>query len=92
MNWVGLFLIAGGLFSVVGALLDWDWFMNHYKARFLVKIMGRMGARIFYMVLGSALIVFGVLVTAGVIEDDRQSMGPAVEHPVVVAWAEAAAP
>lgn len=57
----GLFLVAAGLFSLCGAILNWDWYMNHRKARFFVRVFGREGARVFYGVLGLILIVLGGL-------------------------------
>ena len=48
-------LIACGLFSIICAYKDFDWFMNHRKARFMVNVIGRKGARIFYGVLGLAV-------------------------------------
>jgi small neutral amino acid transporter SnatA (MarC family) len=64
----GLIVIAMGLFSLLGAILDWDWYMNHRKARFIVKILGRKGARIFYAILGLGLIVLGVLLALGIVD------------------------
>lgn len=69
MNWFGLFFIAAGLFSVAGAVYDWDWFMNHRKARFFVAIFGRTGARIWYALLGAGLAVAGVLFLMGMIAE-----------------------
>ena len=68
MNWIGLFFIAGGLFSMAGAICDWEWFINSRKARPLVKLISRGGARIVYGVLGLALIVGGVLGMMGIID------------------------
>ncbi len=67
MNHSGWILAAAGLFSVVCAAFDFEWFMNHRKARFFVKILGRGGARIFYGVLGLALVVLGGLILYRVI-------------------------
>ncbi|MGK7878734.1 MAG: immunity 17 family protein [Crocosphaera sp.] len=64
----GLFVIVAGVFSLCGAILNWDWYMNHRKARFLVKILGRGGARVFYGVLGLGLIILGGLLLFGFIE------------------------
>ncbi|EAZ93140.1 immunity 17 family protein [Crocosphaera chwakensis] len=64
----GLFVIAAGIFSLCGAILNWDWYMNHRKARFLVRIFGRGGARVFYGVLGLGLIILGGLLLFGFIE------------------------
>ena len=65
MGWV----FAGcGIFAICGAAFNWDWFMNHRKAQFLVRIAGRTGARIFYGVLGTTLVVMGALIGLGIIE------------------------
>lgn len=61
--------MACGLFSLLGAGLDWEWFMNHRKARFLTAILTRTGARYFYGLLGLALVVLGVLMAAGLLKD-----------------------
>jgi len=68
MNLWGLFFIAIGIFSLCGALFDWDWFMDARKARFIVKIFGRNGARIFYSLLGTGLAVLGILGLIGIIQ------------------------
>ena len=66
MGWV---IAATGLFSVAGAALDWDWFMNHRKAQRLVRLFGRGGARAVYAALGAGLLVAGVLMGLGIIEE-----------------------
>ncbi len=68
MNPVGLLFVAGGAFSIVGAACDWDWFMNARKARLFVKLFSRNGARVFYGILGTALVVLGVLGATGVVD------------------------
>ena len=68
MNLPSLFFMAAGLFSLAGAILNWDWFMNSRKARFMVRILTRNGARIFYGFLGFTLFVFGLLGTIGIID------------------------
>ena len=68
MNPVGLILIAGGVFAVLGAALDWDFFMESRKARLFVGMFGRNGARAFYGVLGTGLAIFGLLGTMGIVE------------------------
>ncbi len=68
MNPLGLIFIAAGAFSMLGAICNWEWFMNARKARFVVKILTRDGARIFYGALGLAIAVLGVLGTVGVID------------------------
>jgi Immunity protein 17 len=68
MNLFGLALAAMGVFSILAAVCDWDWYMNARKARFLVKILTRTGARVFYVILGIGLVVLGVLGTLGVVD------------------------
>ncbi len=68
MSPFGLLFVAIGAFSMLGAIFDWDFFMNARKARLMVAILTRNGARIFYALLGLALLVFGVMGTLGIIE------------------------
>jgi immunity protein 17 of polymorphic toxin system len=67
MNPAGLLLVGAGIFTLCGAGFDWEWFMNHRKARLFVMLFGRMGARIFYGILGLVLVVMGALLTTGAI-------------------------
>ena len=57
-----LFLLgaACGIFCIVCAAMNWDWFMNSRKARFMCNLLGRNGARIFYAILGAAITALGV--------------------------------
>lgn len=48
--------IAAGVFIIVCAATDQDWFMNDHKAKFLVDHLGRAGARKFYIGLGIFII------------------------------------
>ena len=54
-----------------GAALDWGWFMNHRKAQFFVRLLGRNGTRVFYGILGTALVVVGVLLAMGIIQEPK---------------------
>lgn len=56
-----LIVILIGGFSIFCAYKDYDWFMNNSKARFWVKVLGRDGARKFYMGLGAFIIAVGVV-------------------------------
>ncbi len=56
-----LLLILIGLFSILGGILNWNWFMNNWRARFFVNIFGRNGARIFYVGLGILMVAAGIL-------------------------------
>ena len=66
---MGWFLIAAGTFAICGAVLDWNWFMNNRKAQFFVRLFGRAGTRLFYVILGTILIIMGALMLTGVIKD-----------------------
>jgi len=68
---MGLLFSAIGLFAICGAGYNWDWFMNHRKARFFVAVFTRTGARIFYMLLGGGLVTLGVLMMLGVIRSSE---------------------
>lgn len=58
---MALIVILIGGFSIFCAYKDYDWFMNDSKARFWVKVLGRDGARKFYMGLGTFIIALGVV-------------------------------
>ena len=56
-----LFLfIALGVFSIIAAAFNFDWYFETSGAMTFVKWLGRKGARIFYLFLGAALIACGV--------------------------------
>ena len=61
MNPWGLAFVVIGMFSIAGGACNWDWFMNHHRARMICSILSRGGARVFYVVLGVAFVVFGAL-------------------------------
>lgn len=65
---MGWFFMAAGLFAIGGAWFDWDWFMNSRRAWIFVKLFGRNGARVFYGLLGTTIVVLGVLLVAGVLQ------------------------
>lgn len=67
MNWMALFFVAAGGFALAAAFANWEWFFQHSRARWLVHLIGRLGARIFYGALGSALLGLGVLALCGVV-------------------------
>ena len=67
----GSIAIVFGLFTICAAALDWEWFMNHRKARFLIGFIGRPGARVFYTLLGLVLIVGGGLAIGGMVPRAR---------------------
>ena len=54
-------IFLGGLLTIFCAVKDCDWFMTAHKARFFVKLFGREGARIFYVLLGAVVIVLSIM-------------------------------
>ena len=53
--------IALGLFSIVAAIFNFDWYFKTSGAMTFVNWFGRGGASIFYASLGIGLIVCGAL-------------------------------
>lgn len=53
--------IALGVFSLIAAIFNFDWYFETSGAATFVHKFGRKGARIFYALLGAALIGCGVL-------------------------------
>ena len=53
--------IALGAFSLVAAIFNFDWYFETSGATTFVNKFGRKGARIFYALLGLALIGCGTL-------------------------------
>ncbi|WP_433922865.1 immunity 17 family protein [Paenibacillus taichungensis] len=58
---IALLAIAAGIFSLLGGINNWDWFMNSFRAGLFVKTIGRQGARVVYGIFGIVLITIGVL-------------------------------
>jgi len=52
--------IALGIFSIVAAILNLDWYFQTSGAMTFVKWLGGKGARIFFALLGLGLITCGV--------------------------------
>lgn len=55
-----ILFIALGAFSLVASVWNIDWYFNTDGAKIFVKKLGRNGARIFYALLGIALISCGI--------------------------------
>jgi hypothetical protein len=67
LNIFNLITLGAGAFCLLGAIMDWEWFMSYRWARFISEIFGRAGARIFYAALGLVLIAAGVARIMGMI-------------------------
>jgi len=65
---MGWLLVGAGVFSLAGALFNWQFFMNHRRARLVSKLLGQTGARLFYGVLGMVLAILGALAAAGILD------------------------
>ena len=50
----GLFAVTG-IIALLASLLDWDWFFKAQNTQFIVRNVGRPWARLFYGILGLAL-------------------------------------
>ncbi len=62
---VGVVAIGIGLFALFSAACNWDWSYRLWKARYMEARFGRRGARIFYAMLGAAMIALGVAIALG---------------------------
>jgi hypothetical protein len=58
---MALLFVLVGLFTMSGGLFNWNWFMLSRRARLIVRIFGRGGARVCYVVLGAAIFVLGLV-------------------------------
>ncbi|MGL4412185.1 MAG: immunity 17 family protein [Bacteroidales bacterium] len=57
-----IFALPGAI-ALMAALLNWEWFYKTRTASFFVDQLGRIGARIFYSILGALLIVASIVIT-----------------------------
>jgi hypothetical protein len=56
-----------GLLLIVLAILDWDYMMNHPKARPVVALLGRNGARVLYALIGLVIVGGGIAIAIGLV-------------------------
>ena len=54
-----LLIILAGAWAIFATLTENALFFQHRKARFIVGILGQPAARVFYLVIGGALVVGG---------------------------------
>ncbi len=59
----GLTGLVAGLMCIGAAGLNLEAFFSHPSARPIVKALGRIGARVFYAVLGVVFLLIGVFCT-----------------------------
>ncbi|WP_139906136.1 Imm17 family immunity protein [Clostridium thermarum] len=56
-----IFIFGAAALCLLASAFNWDWFFNNRRACFFVKIFGRNGARIFYVILVFILIYTGFM-------------------------------
>lgn len=56
-----ILLILAGAFSFFCSFMNYPFFMNHRKAVTMRRILGDTLTRVFYMILGIALVVAGIV-------------------------------
>ena len=49
-----------GILSLMASVFNWEWFFTAQNSQFIVRILGRNKSRIFYAILGLAMIVAGI--------------------------------
>jgi hypothetical protein len=65
---LGILMVLVGLFAMAGSAFNWNWYWERRRMRIWVDLLGRPAARVVFGILGLAVLVVGVLVTAGVIQ------------------------
>ena len=65
---MGWFLVAGGAFTICGAAFGWEWFRKHWNARVFIRQFGESGTRIFFGLIGAAILILGLIIEMRVIE------------------------
>ncbi len=56
-----ILFMAAGLFSILGAYLEWDLFYKNRKAQRIIRLFGQSGAKIFYIVIGLMIFTIALL-------------------------------
>lgn len=59
-NFVQVIFLLTGLVALLASLFDWDWFFTADNASFLVKRLGRNGARWAYGTIGALFIAAAI--------------------------------
>jgi len=58
-------MIGVGVLTLFAALSNWEWFFKQRRAKNIVKLVGRNGARVIYALLGTLFAVIGWMVLSG---------------------------
>jgi len=65
---IQILFMAIGIYSVLGAYFEWNFFYNSRKAQRVVNLFGRSGAKIFYIVVGVILFSIALLDMTNIID------------------------
>ena len=49
-----------GILSLMASVFNWEWFFTAQNSQFIVRTLGRNKSRIFYAILGLAMIAAGI--------------------------------
>lgn len=60
-------MVSTGLFCLVVVLTDRDWFFNNPNVAFVVRILTRRGARLFYGLVGLCALAMGVIIVSEIL-------------------------
>ncbi len=67
MNILAVVVVAFGVFAMIAAIQDWDFFLNARRAGLFVQLFGRRGARVVYFLLGAVLMLAGLAMSFGTV-------------------------
>lgn len=74
---VALLCVLGGIFTVVCACKEYEFFMGHRKAQTLIRIIGYTATKYFYLTLGILLLLAGIfLLIYGVPAETEAQLAP----------------
>ncbi len=68
MSIVYYLMVVFGIFLIIAAITNWEWYFKQRRAQSMIRMMGRNGARWFYGALGVFFAVFAALVLQGYIK------------------------
>jgi hypothetical protein len=67
-NILYVLIFIGGLITLLGSILNWTWIYRSRRSKSIVSTLGLSGARIFYSIIGLALMIISVLSILGVFD------------------------
>ena len=60
--WLRILFILAGLFAILAAVFNWDFYFSSRKSRMLEGLIGRTGVRIFNGVVGILLVICSIMI------------------------------